>query len=387
MAIHNPDNERIKRRYFQFLKEAKRQSEDSVDAVAKALSRFEADTRYRDFRAFHFEQAVAFKKKLAAKESNVTGKILSKATQHATLSHLKRFFQWLAGEPGYRSKLRYSDAEYFNLSDKDARVATARRAQKVPTIEQVMHVLACMPQQSEIERRNRALIAFTILTGARDSAIASMKLKHVDLAGGSVFQDARDVKTKFSKSFTTYFFPVGGEARSCVEDWVNYLRKEKLWGNEDPLFPATLLELGDSKRFEVAGVAQRQWSTATPIRAVFRQAFESAGLPYFNPHSFRNTLVQLGQTLCRDPEQFKAWSQNLGHEGVLTTFLSYGSVGLQRQGQIMEQLAQPAASTLKEDAAKAVMDALRVAGLLLASSEFPPDCPTRAPLGSQTSRL
>jgi hypothetical protein len=40
MATHNPDNERIKRLYFTFLKEAKRQSDDSVDAVAKALARF-----------------------------------------------------------------------------------------------------------------------------------------------------------------------------------------------------------------------------------------------------------------------------------------------------------------------------------------------------------
>jgi hypothetical protein len=31
-----------------------------------------------------------------------------------------------------------------------------------------------MPHGDEIERRNRALVAFTLLTGARDSAIASM---------------------------------------------------------------------------------------------------------------------------------------------------------------------------------------------------------------------
>jgi len=43
-------------------------------------------------------------------------------------------------------------------------------------------------------------------------------------------------------------------------------------------------------------------------------------LPYFNPHSFRNTLVRLGQEICRSPEEFKSWSQNLGHEKVLTTF-------------------------------------------------------------------
>ena len=50
MTTHNADNERIKRRYFAYLKEAKRHSEPTVDAVAKALARFEADTRHRDFR-------------------------------------------------------------------------------------------------------------------------------------------------------------------------------------------------------------------------------------------------------------------------------------------------------------------------------------------------
>ena len=79
------------------------------------------------------------------------------------------------------------------------------------------HVILTMPTQTEIERRNRALVAFALLTGARDSAIASMKLKHVDLIEGCVHQDAREVKTKFSKTFTTYYFPVGEEVRQIVD--------------------------------------------------------------------------------------------------------------------------------------------------------------------------
>ena len=145
MATHHPDNERIKRQYFAFLKEAKRQSEDSVDAVAKAIARFEADTQHRDFKAYHFEQAVAFKRRLADRDSKTTGEKLSKATQYATLAHLKRFFQWLAMMPGYRSKLRCADAEYFSFSDKDSRVAKARRTRPVPTLEQVKHAIAAMP--------------------------------------------------------------------------------------------------------------------------------------------------------------------------------------------------------------------------------------------------
>ena len=225
--------------------------------------------------------------------------------------------------------------------DKDTRVATARREQRAPTIEQVKHVISRMPHETEIERRNRTLLAFALLTGARDSAIASMKLKHVDLVAGCVYQDAREVKTKFSKTFITYFFPVGDEINQMVTDWVLYLRQEKLWGNDAPLFPATRTVLGAANQFEAAGLKQAHWSSATPIRAIFREAFTVAGLPYFNPHSFRSTLVRLGETVCQSPEQFKAWSQNLGHEQVLTTFCSYGAVADQRQGENIKYLAEP----------------------------------------------
>jgi len=341
MKKHNPANERIKRKYFAFLKEAKRHSEPTIDAAAKAMNRFEVYANFRDFKTFHFEQAIAFKRHLAVQKGQRSGEKLSKATLHATLNQLKRFFKWLSREPGYKSRIQYSDAEYFNLSDKDTRIATAKRHQKAPTMEQIKHVIRTMSADTEIERRNRALIAFTLLTGARDSAIASMKLKHVDLVAGCVNQDAREVQTKFSKTFTTYFFPVGKEVHEIVAEWVAYLRDEKLWGNDDPLFPATLMKVGPSCHFEAAGLDRKHWNTTSPIRNIFKNAFTASGLEYFNPHSFRNTLVKFGLENCKSAEHFKACSQNLGHDKVLTTFMSYGEVASERQGAIIRDLANP----------------------------------------------
>ncbi len=367
MTTHSANNERIKRKYFAYLKEAKRHSEPTLDASAKALNRFEVYTKHRDFKAFHFEQAIAFKKHLAEQKGQQSGEKLSKATLYATFAQLKRFFQWLAWQPGYKSRFQYSDAEYFNLSDKDTRIATTRREQRAPTLEQIRHVINSMPASTEIERRNRALVAFTILTGARDSAIASMKLKHVDLVAQSVNQDAREVNTKFSKTFTTFFFPVGDEIRGIVGDWVSYLRENKLWGNNDPLFPATRIGQGATLQFEVSGLERDHWSSASPIRAIFRGAFVSAGLPYSNPHSFRNTLVQFGQDVCRSPEEFKAWSQNLGHEKVLVTFTSYGEVACQRQGEIIRGLATPqhAVQSHASEIAEALVRRLRDCGVVM----------------------
>jgi integrase/recombinase XerD len=341
MKTHDAQNERIKRRYLTFLKEAKRFSESSLDGVAKAIHRFESYTKFRDFRQFHIQQAVAFKADLANQRHARTEAPLSKATLLSTLNALKAFFQWLAGQPGYKSRLKYADAEYFNLSEKEMRVAKARREQRVPTLEQIRCVLEAMPTGTEIERRNRALVAFTLLTGARDGAITSLRLKHIDMAEGKLVQDAREVKTKFSKTFTTYFFPVGEDVRAIAAQWVNYLLIEKLWGPDDPLFPATQVALGEARQFEACGLARAHWRNAGPIRTIFREAFKQAGIPYANPHSFRATLAGLGEKLCKSSEEFKAWSQNMGHEGVLTTFTSYGEVSRERQAHILRSLRNP----------------------------------------------
>ena len=81
-----------------------------------------------------------------------------------------------------------------------------------------------------------------------------------------------------------------------------------------------------------AGLARRGWATSEPVRDIFRAAFAAAGLPYYNPHSFRDMLVRHAMTLDLTPEEMKAWSQNLGHADVLTTFTSYGT-GARRTGK------------------------------------------------------
>jgi integrase/recombinase XerD len=127
MMNHNPESERTKRAYFAFLKEAKGLSESSVDAAAKAIARFEAYTRWRSFKAFHFEQATAFKRQLAAQVGQRSGEPLSKATLRHTLAALRAFFEWLSGQSGFRQRITYSEASYFNLSLKDGAIARGAR--------------------------------------------------------------------------------------------------------------------------------------------------------------------------------------------------------------------------------------------------------------------
>mgnify|MGYP000014681575 CR=1 FL=1 len=344
MKKSNANNARILYEYNKYLVDAKRQDQSTVDGAMKSIDRFEEYTGYLDFNKFRAKHAIGFKKDLLAQKSTVTGEVLSKATVLTATRHLKMFFHFLVTQKGYRAKINYSDIEYFNLSEKDTRIANTKRKRNVAKIEQVIQTLEAMPSSTEIEMRERALIAFIILTGARDSAVASAKIKHIDIEEQSFYQDARDVNTKYSKTFTTYFFPVGELPTKILTDWIGYLINELGYKQNDPLFPKTKLAHNKNQQFEAVGLLKEHWSNATPIRKVFKQAFEAVGLPYFNPHSFRNTLVRLGENLCLTPEEFKAWSQNLGHESVLTSFYSYGNVPDYKQAELLRKLAKPAES-------------------------------------------
>jgi integrase len=201
-------------------------------------------------------------------------------------------------------------------------------------LDQVRRVLATMPTGTVLERRNRALVACAMLTGARVRALASFQLGHVDMAGGFVEQDARTVRTKAAKTFRTYFMPVDDGATAILADWTKELQRDHLWGRDDPLFPATEMGLA----FAPIGLSRRGWASSEPVREIFRRTFAAARLPYFNPHSFRAMLVRHAMALDLSPEAMKAWSQNLGHADVLTTFTSYGGVPVHRQGELIQSL-------------------------------------------------
>jgi len=63
---------------------------------------------------------------------------------------------------------------------------------------------------------------------------------------------------------------------------------------------------------------------------IFKNAFTNAGLPYFDPHSFRTTPAHLAYKLRLEPEEVKVWSQNLGQDSIVTMISSYGEVSSYR---------------------------------------------------------
>ena len=342
MSGVNPGNERLKRRYYHHLREADGLAETTIDHARRAITDFEQFTGYRPFKAFRADDAVAYKTRLKTGPGKRSAESNARSTIHSKLVHLEKFFTWAAEQPGHRSSFKVADARYFKLARRDRTLAAERRHRPAPTVEQVRKVVRQMPASTDVELRNRALIALLLLTGARVAAVTSFKLRHVMRNRTGIMQDARDVRTKGSKTFPTFFFPVGEDIRAIFLAYVDHLRDALGWGEDEPLFPATKQDVREAHKFEVVGLDRlKHWKTAGPVRDIFHAAFDAAELPRYAPHSIRRTLALLGQDLCRTPMEYKAWSQNLGHNATLTTFLSYGAVSDLRQAEVMAELALP----------------------------------------------
>ena len=337
MPKFNEENERVKRRYLTYLKQAKGHDEKSLDKAAAALRMFEDSTRAKPFKKFHIEQANRFKVYLDKARNSRTGKPLSLSTVDAMLRQVKAFFAWLAWQPGYKSRISPADAEYFNNTAKKARATHAQRPIPYPSMPQCLRAFQAMPERDEFALRDKALFAFFMLTGARDGAVASLRLKHVNLEERHVFQDGREVNTKFAKTFDTWFFPVDPAFFECFTRWVNHLREVRLFGPEDALFPKVDV-VNQNGAFVRAGLSRTPYSTSAKLNQIIRGAFAAVQMPEYTPHSLRKTLATYGDKVCTTMEERKAWSMNLGHEHVATTINSYIPVSRERQAEILERM-------------------------------------------------
>ncbi len=336
----NPQNERIKREYFTFKKEADRKDEKTIEAISKAILRFETFNNHKDFKTFNRHQATAFKNHIAETNNKKTGAPMALSTQHSTLNIVQGFFRWLALQRGFKKAIHIPDIEYFNLSAKDTRTAKSSAPVDFPTMDQIRHVINKMPHQTEIEMRDRAIVAFTTLTAARVAAITSIKIKDFDQSRNLITQNPKHVNTKFGKRIETFLMVIDDQHLHIFLEWVNYLKTIKFFGGGDPLFPKTQNVIDENQCFKAGGISNEHWASTTAIRDIFKKAFTNAGIKYYHPHTLRHTIVHFAMGNGASVEELKALSQNIGHESLLTTLASYGNVSHYRQGELIKSFAK-----------------------------------------------
>lgn len=320
------ENEKRKREFFDYLRGADGFDESSVHAFAGAVAQWQTFSDNEDFGNFDKARARAFQNWLKERPSHTETGQISLNTQYSYLRRIKRFFKWLSEQPNYRNRIFKNDVEFLKLSKKEARIATAGTTKKMPTFEEVKEIIESIAIQSEIDRRDRAIICFALTTGIRISAIISLKMKSFDREKKLIDQNPGDgVKTKNSKHILTTFFPIGWEApERYFLEWYDYLKSKGFQG-DDPIFPSTMSGFTDGKsEYSKEFVSNDFWVGTDGARKIFKKRCEDADLPYFNPHSFRHLIVNVMSKARLTEEEKRAISLNLGHANVATTFGVYG---------------------------------------------------------------
>ena len=118
-------------------------------------------------------------KEALAETTSASGKPLSVSTKSTHMRHVRQFFRWLADKPGYKSRIGWSDANYHRLSRTEERVASEHRDPVYPLPEHALKSFRVMPADSELQRRDKAMFAFFMMTGARVKATSTLKLKRI----------------------------------------------------------------------------------------------------------------------------------------------------------------------------------------------------------------
>lgn len=331
----NHANEKVKRLYLKWLRGPRGCAETTIVAVERALHQFEESTSFKCFKTFSERQATAFKAWLDSKSRN--GRAMSNTTKYHTLRLVKGFFSWLASQPGYRSRISLDAVSYLTLDRRTVNEVLSPRPRPHPSLEQVKQLVESIDGRSELDRRDRAIVSFLLLTGIRYQALCSLNLGGVDLERREVSQEPRSgVHTKFGKAMTTMLLPFDEVLIQAVQDWVKHLREVRRFAPTDPLFPRTrLVQAPGSLSFRTDGVEPVFWRGGNSVRDILRTRSESAGLRYYPPHSYRHAACHLAIKLARTPEELKALSQNFGHEHVLTTLRTYGTIDQSRVADII----------------------------------------------------
>ncbi|MCB1839515.1 MAG: site-specific integrase [Alphaproteobacteria bacterium] len=328
----NPVNERMKHKYRIHLRRVGQRDEKTVLAALKNIREFERFIEFAGFEAFNEGVADQYIQSLFTRD-------LSLSFISDNLKALRDFLNWLERQRGYRSKINYNHIDYLNISRNQRNTAKSTEYQKTYKYEQIIAVIRAMPEQTDKEKRDKAMISLQALCTLRISELRTVKLKSLIEEDGIffIYVCPKNMKTKFAKTRTAVFVPLPEDIRMNVMRWRENLLKLGFKDN-DPLFPIIKNSFSGQNLLQ-QDIVKAEIKSDTTIRAIFRRAFENAGLPYINPHSFRKTLARFAQT--QSPAFLNAVRQNLGHNSIDTTLNSYGQLSTAEQRRIIAEVYFP----------------------------------------------
>jgi integrase len=315
--LFNAVNERAKYKYRIHLRRIGQRDEKTVNDALKHIRDYELFTDFSGFEKYNSDIADSYIQDMFHRKLGVS--YISN-----NIRIVKDFLKWLERQHGYRSKIDYNQIDYLNISRNQQNTAKAPKYPKSYSFEAIFKTIRAMPDTSDKERRDRAIISIQALCGLRIGELRTLKMESLIDESGKyfVYVSPRNMSVKFAKTRQANFMPLPNDIVANVIEWHKYL-KELGFKDNDPLFPVV-----DNRFTETHLLRQTMRKDGiksdTTIRDIFKRAFERAGFDYIKPHSFRKTIAKYAQH--QSPAFMNAVRQNLGHKSIDTTLSSYGQL-------------------------------------------------------------
>ena len=313
--VYNAKNERAKYKYRVHLRCVLQRDEKTITAALQHIRDYELFVDFVGFETFNGEIANRYIQSLLKRK-------LSKSYIADNIRILKEFLRWLERQRGYKSKIDYNQIDYLNISKNQMKEAKAMKYPKSYKYNQIIETIRKMPNKTDKEKRDRAIISLQALCTLRISELRTVKMESLIEEDGSyfVYVSPHNMSVKFAKTRQACFVPLPEDIIANVIEWHDYL-KTLGFKDSDPLFPAVDNRFTETNLLRQT-IRKDEIKSDTTIRDIFRKAFEGAGFEYINPHSFRRTIAQYAQ--IQSPAFLNAVRQNLGHNSIDTTLSSYG---------------------------------------------------------------
>lgn len=336
---YNAINELVKYKFFEQLEHSKNGKDPkTVDQYAYALHEFEVATDFRDFRKYDHEWAIMFKHHLNDKRNPRTGAHISKSLHMHYIRYVREFLKWLKDNVRDYEKLKQSHIDYLYVTRNDANKARATNYQESHDVADILSTIRKMPESTELERRNKAILSLCLLTTPRMSSLLTARIGSIKLFkeynAWAFVQDPRHQNTKYSKKITAFFIGKSDDIIQNILNWRDYLI-DKGFTDKDYLFPKIMPSFKQDNAF-VMILTKEPIQSQSQIRKAIKVAFAENSLPYRKQHSFRHSIARKLKMGDNATARLIALGENYGHKGGMSTLVaSYGGDYLKEQAEIL----------------------------------------------------
>ncbi len=334
------ENVKIIRKYFEYLRENRGYAQTTIDKIATDIAQFEKYIGMRNFKSFNSKIAKGYKVYIYEfkKKDGTNYSIKSKSEK---LKSVREFLLWLYDQAGYRSHLNINYIKYLqvNRAERNA-ITSSRRYKKTPTFADAWIVIDTIPSVLEIDRRDKALLSLSLLTGLRPGTLRSLCIKNIDLKNMIVTIDTiNEVDAKFGKYNEVVILQFDVWIYDNIVSWVTELITKKGFNGDDPVFPMTEMKNHDGHfGFNPENVTNKFWKNNGQINKIFKERFVEAGLIPHTPYGFRRLNAQHARRYTTNMEEYSAISQNLSHSETEITEIHYGNLNPVERKEILKKL-------------------------------------------------